>query len=138
MLNRKKLKELSKIRLIETQTLLRNNNFDGAYYLSGYIIELALKACIARKTTRHEFPDLETVRNSYTHDLKQLLKTASLWVLFERDTRMNSALQINWNIIKDWSESSRYEMHTKVEAEDIFSAVVDKNEGVLKWIKQHW
>lgn len=138
MLNRKTLKELSKIRLIEAKTLLDNNYYNGAYYLSGYIIELAIKACIAKKTSKYEFPDLETVRNSYTHDLKQLLKTASLWVQFDSDIKINSGLQINWSIVKDWSESSRYEKHTKQEAEDILSAVTDKNEGVLKWIKQYW
>lgn len=138
MLNRKMLKELSKIRLIEVKTLLDNNHYDGAYYLSGYIVELAIKACIARKISKYEFPDLETVRNSYTHDLKQLLKTASLWVQFDKDIKSSTELQINWSIVKDWSEASRYKRHTKQEAEDIFLAVTDKSEGVLKWIKQYW
>jgi len=37
--------------------LLRLGLFDGAYYLAGYAVECALKACIAKGTQRFEFPD---------------------------------------------------------------------------------
>jgi len=46
---------------------------DGAYYLAGYAVECALKACIAKKTQRHEFPDKRRVDASHTHNLIQLL-----------------------------------------------------------------
>lgn len=31
--------------------------YDGAYYLSGYAVEWALKACIAKNVKRYDFPD---------------------------------------------------------------------------------
>lgn len=40
--------------------------------------------------------------------------------------------------MKDWSEQDRYKKHTQAEAQDIYEAVADPNEGVLEWIKQHW
>lgn len=48
-MNRGELQELAMIRLQDAKVLLENECFDGAYYLSGYVIECALKACIAKK-----------------------------------------------------------------------------------------
>ena len=45
---------------------------DGAYYLAGYAIECALKACIAKATRRYDFPDRKKVDASHTHDLREL------------------------------------------------------------------
>lgn len=138
MLNRQKLKDLALIRISEANILLQNNNFDGAYYLAGYSIECALKAGIAKQVQKYDFPDLSTVKQSYTHNLTDLFKTAGLWVQFQADMSTNSNLQLNWTIVKDWSEVSRYEKHTKSPAEDLIHAIMDQNEGVLEWIKQHW
>ena len=66
------------IRLKEARVLLRNGNYDGAYYLSGYVVECALKACIAKHTRRSEFPDRKTVEASHTHKLEELMKVAQL------------------------------------------------------------
>lgn len=56
-MDRKDLQELSKVRLKEATALLKLGLFDGAYYLAGYAVECALKACIAKGTQRGEFPD---------------------------------------------------------------------------------
>jgi hypothetical protein len=47
---------------------------DGAYYLAGYAVECALKACIAKETKRYEFPDKKRVDSSYSHNLDLLVK----------------------------------------------------------------
>ncbi|MEL0589524.1 MAG: hypothetical protein U1V55_07060 [Planktothrix rubescens PR222] len=39
--------------------LLDNHQYSGAYYLSGYVIECALKACIAKKTQQLPIPITE-------------------------------------------------------------------------------
>ena len=51
-MNRYDLRKLAKIRLKEAQILLKNGNYDGAYYLSGYVVECGLKACIAKGTKK--------------------------------------------------------------------------------------
>jgi len=71
MLNLQKLKDLAFIRIREANLLLQHNNFDGAYYLAGYTIECALKACIAKQVQQYDFPDLSTVKQSYTHNLTE-------------------------------------------------------------------
>jgi HEPN domain-containing protein len=46
--NRNGLQDLSKVRLKEATALLNLRMYDGAYYLAGYAVECALKACIAK------------------------------------------------------------------------------------------
>ena len=111
---------------------------DGAYYLAGYAAECGLKACIAKQTKKHDFPDKDTVNKSYTHDLTQLLKIAGLETRFDKDARGNPHLEVNWSIVKDWSENSRYQRISEREARDLLSAISDTKAGILVWLKQHW
>jgi hypothetical protein len=76
--DRSDLQALSRIRATEAKALLGLGLFDGAYYLAGYAVECALKACIAKGTRRFEFPDKRRVDSSYTHDLELLMRLANL------------------------------------------------------------
>src|SRR5271157_3191242 len=78
LVDRKDLQELSKGRLKEARALLKLGLFDGAYYLAGYAVECALKACIAKGTGRGEFPDKKKVDSSHSHNLRDLIKVAGL------------------------------------------------------------
>lgn len=57
-MNRKELQSLAETRLADAKVLLKNRRYDAAYYLAGYAIECALKARIAGRTRRNDFPDL--------------------------------------------------------------------------------
>lgn len=58
-MNKTDLEQLADLRLAEAAALLGATPPmpDGAYYLAGYAIECALKACIAKLTAQHDFPD---------------------------------------------------------------------------------
>ena len=58
----------------------------AAHYISGYAIECALKACIARKTKQEDFPPREAARY-YVHDIPKLLEIAGLGSVFEQEAR---------------------------------------------------
>lgn len=117
--------------------MLRTRNPIGSYYLSGYAIECALKACIAKQGRRHEFPlKVEYVRRVYTHNLEELLKLADLEQQLQSDMRTNAVLARNWAIVKDWSEESRYS-GSGLNGRDLHEAVAGQD-GVLLWIKQRW
>ena len=137
-MTRRDLRELALIRLNEARNLLKNGHYDGAYYLSGYVIECALKACIAKQTERHQFPDKKTADASHTHRLEDLLRVAQLGDFHREEARGNLIFEANWNLVKDWSEQSRYRKHSRDAAKAIFSAIADRKHGVLKWIKRHW
>lgn len=137
-MNRRKLQEIAYIRRREALTLLKSHLFSGCYYLSGYVVECCLKACIAKKVRKHEFPDKHTVNQSYTHDLAQLLKVAGLEIKLKNHIVKNKQFDVYWSIIKDWDEDSRYEIIDEIKAKDMYMALTDRKDGFLKWIKLYW
>jgi len=54
--NRTDLQLLAETRLDEAQALLIASRWSGAYYLVGYAVECAFKACIAKSTKQDDFP----------------------------------------------------------------------------------
>jgi hypothetical protein len=137
--NRKDFQSVALVRLREAAALLAAELPDGAYYLSGYAVECALKACIARQTQRHDFPpDLRTVQSIYTHDLVQLVTKARLADALDAEMRADHLFADRWRVAKDWSEASRYERIVLPEAQRMYLAVSDRRHGVLRWIKQFW
>jgi hypothetical protein len=137
-MNRYDLRRLARIRLKEARALLRARCFDGAYYLCGYAVECALKACIAKATRRSEFPDLDRVKASYTHNLIALVKVAGLETLLQGEAASDPDFGFNWAIAKDWSEKDRYAQHSAKKARDLYRAVAGRKHGVMRWIRQHW
>jgi hypothetical protein len=137
-LTRTDLQALSRTRRREARTLLNANLPAGAYYLTGYSIECALKACIARQTERHTFPDKDRANASYTHDLSGLLRTAGLQTTFDHAARASHALARHWAIVKDWKETSRYEGTIDMKkARALYRAATARN-GVLAWLRRNW
>jgi len=138
-MNRNDFKQLSLIRLKEARVLLKNKDYDGAYYLCGYVVECGLKACIAKKTKRHDFPpERKTIDEIYTHEPNKLVKAAGLSIELEKTMGKNKTFAKYWGTVKDWKEVSRYERHTEMDARDLFSAVSSKKHGVLQWLKKYW
>ncbi|MFI0416567.1 MAG: hypothetical protein ACH255_20815 [Candidatus Thiodiazotropha sp.] len=138
-MNRQDLQEISKKRRKEAAILLKAKQYTGAYYLLGYSVECALKACIAKQTKRHDFPNKDIIKNAYNHNLETLLKTAGLDYQLKQDMKTNSSLEVNWSIVKDWKETSRYITSvTSAEAKDLYSACTSRTNGILAWIKQKW
>lgn len=133
------LEHLSDLRLRESRVLFDNDLFDGSYYLCGYSIECALKACIAKSFKENVFPNKKLVNDSYVHDLNQLLKLSNLQTAFQSACAIKPDLDINWAIVKDWSEQNRYKSEiTKINAQEIINAVSNEESGILTWIKTHW
>jgi HEPN domain-containing protein len=136
-MNRKDLLRLARIRLREARALLEVGYFDGAYYLCGYAVECALKAGIAKKTRRSDFPDLDKVKASYTHNLTSLLKVAGLQALLDAEIASDADFGLNWTVAKDWSEKARYAEHDERKARDLYRAVSGRKHGVMRWIRRH-
>ena len=107
-------------------------------------MECALKACIAKRTREHDFPEKKQVNDSHTHDLGKLLDLAGLSDLLKSDVAGHVDLELDWGTVRDWSEQSRYELFIGdprgglVEAELLIDAVESEKGGVLRWIRQSW
>jgi hypothetical protein len=127
---------LAEKRIREARVLLAANEPDGAYYLGGYAIECAIKACIIKKlNTSDEWQDRNFSEQCYKHELVVLLRLADL------ETPMNAVpgVQFKWGLVKDWKETSRYELgRTAGDVKDFLDAIDDPTDGVLTWIKGLW
>jgi hypothetical protein len=137
-MNRADFQALADIRIAEAQQLLAAGLYDGAYYLAGYAVECALKACIARRTNQYDFPDKEFLLACYTHAIEKLVNVAGLTTDRDRDAPVRSVLAVNWNVVSDWTEGSRYVRKPAAEAQALVQAIADPNNGVLQWIKARW
>jgi len=136
--NRDDLRDLAEVRIREARALFRTRHYDGAYYLTGYAVECALKACIAKRTKRYDFPEKRIVIDSHTHDISQLIKVSGLQAALEAEMRRDPAFEVNWAIVKDWNEGTRYSRHDVQAATSIIDAVTDRRHGVFRWLRHHW
>ena len=138
-MNRRDLHVLTRVRLDEARLLLDAGRYDGAYYLSGYAVECALKACIARQVRTHDFPPKPgAVRDMYTHNLVGLVKTAELVDSLAARIRSCSVFEGYWEIARRWTEESRYERRSELDASALITAIADPEHGVLRWLQEHW
>lgn len=138
-MNRTDFQQLAELRLKEAEVLLHQGCFDGAYYLLGYVVECAFKACIAKQTREHDFPpDRKAVEAIYKHRPIDLLKASSLEGKHRKARQASAAFDENWQEVKRWSEESRYQQgKSEKEVQDFLSAIVG-DEGVLPWLKMYW
>jgi len=137
-MDRKDLRALSRVRLSEARALLKAGLPDGAYYLAGYAVECALKACIAKETRRYEFPEKKRVDASYTHNLKELVRVAELRDELQAAVETDPLFRRYWRLVQLWSEQSRYGRHSPEGSQDLIEAISDRNHGVMKWVKHYW
>lgn len=134
---RTELQKLAELRVQEARLLADSGKEQGAYYLAGFAIECALKACIAKKTRRHQFPlGRPYVDEVYKHKLPGLLRVAALEKQLDQEMKRNPGLASKWGVVKDWDVDRRYELKG-LKGTDMVSAVTGPD-GVLQWIKQHW
>ena len=137
-MDRRDLRALSRVRLSEARALLKAGLPDGAYYLAGYSVECALKACIAKETQRYEFPEKKRVDASYTHNLKELVRVAEMGDRLREAAKVDSLFQQYWDVVELWSEQSRYGRNSSEAAQSLIEAVGDRNHGVMKWVNRYW
>jgi len=104
------INELSKIaqaRFKDADVLLKARRYDGAIYLCGYAIELALKARVCKTlkwpgypSSSGEFRDYQSFR---THDLDMLLH------LTGREEAIKVSYFAEWSAVAQWNPSARYQ-----------------------------
>jgi hypothetical protein len=128
--------KLAEMRIKEAGILLAAGEFDGAYYLAGYGIECALKACIITMLQHSDsWPEQNFSKQCWTHDLNVLAKNAGL----ENALKNAGAVTVNWQLVKDWTEESRYKHGgDPLVVNQFHQAITDPNDGVLQWLKVRW
>lgn len=100
------LDNIARARLEDAKTLLAAGRFDGASYLCGYAVEVALKARICRTLNWPEFPssggEFQAYRSFQTHELDVLLRLSC------QEARVKQSNFTQWNRVAVWTVESRY------------------------------
>jgi HEPN domain-containing protein len=137
--NRAELQQLARDRILDAKALLDAARWSGAYYLAGYAVECGLKACVVVYLQKSDdFPEKKFSEQCWTHNLAQLLDLAGLKPVLAADGVADPELLKRWNVVREWTEASRYERWTKDDAEQLYEAITNKKHGMLPWIKRHW
>lgn len=139
MLTKTDLEKLAQVRLDDSLFLLQaRGRSSSAYYLAGYAVELALKACISKLIQPNVIPEKAFINAIYTHRLDNLLSTAGLLPAFNADAKADAEFAAYWAIASKWTEESRYEFWDQMSAATLLQAIHEPNHGVFQWVKRHW
>jgi len=138
MLTKIDLEKLAEMRLEDAVLLLSAGKASSAYYLAGYSIELALKACISKLFQPNVIPEKGFVSAIHTHSLDTLLKLAGLLPQFNDAAKSDAQFAACWGIVSKWDEGSRYEFWDPISAATLIQAIRDPAHGVFQWVKMHW
>ena len=138
-MTRSDFQQLADVRIDEAGVLLAAGKWDGAYYLAGYAVECALKACIAKLTRADDFPPKRKfVDDCYSHDINVLLRIAGLDGRRDSEAKAKPQFKAYWAEAAQWNEQTRYERRVQADAERLYKAITDPTDGVLQWIRGHW
>lgn len=138
-MNKSDLEKLVEIRVKESEVLLQSKCFQGAYYLIGYALECAFKACISKQVKEFDFPDKKLATASHTHKLSELLGVSGLKQKLKEKEEQDENFKLNWAVVKDWSEVSRYNCNIdEISAINLYEAITDRDSGILVWVKNYW
>src|SRR3972149_6050932 len=106
MISVAELDNIARARIEDAKALLRAGRFDGAPYLCGYPVEVALKARICRTLNWLEFPstnsEFQAYRSFQTHELDVLLRLSG------QEPRVKENHLTLWNAVANWKAESQY------------------------------
>jgi HEPN domain-containing protein len=106
MLKVTELEEIAEARLRDAEVLLDARRYDGAVYLCGYTVEVALKARICKTlswpgypSTRAEFQNFQSFK---THSLDILLSLSGI------EAEIKNSHLAQWSAVVAWDPEARY------------------------------
>jgi hypothetical protein len=107
--------------------------------VAGYAVECGLKSCIVAKLVAEaQFPEKDSSRECWTHNLVRLGSLAGLLDSLQAD----ADVRLNGLVVKDWSEIARYDLREAPDAQlravTLYRAITETSHGVLTWIQKHW
>ena len=133
-------------KLQEAECLLQHGFFAGAYYSSGYVIELLLKARVCKTLGIDDFfdfgsPSKTKIKNEgmvakpyKVHDFEQLIVLSGIYGLFLLQLSSDQMFKANWSIVTQWNEDARYSLgKTEQDTKDFVTSIKE----VAAWIRKH-
>ncbi|MDR3493049.1 MAG: hypothetical protein P4L82_00460 [Ancalomicrobiaceae bacterium] len=137
-ISRVQLHDLAEAKLADAQLLFANQRFSNAYYLFGYSVEIALKACVAKHFVADALPDKTLAQKIFTHRFPELVGLAGLTVHLDTTMKADGVFKSHWLAVNGWSEEARYASFDEIECKTMKYAILDPDHGVMRWLKQYW
>jgi HEPN domain-containing protein len=123
------LDKIAQARLDDAKALLAANRYDGAIYLCGYAVEVALKARTCRVLSWPGFPstggEFQPYKSFQTHDLDVLLSLSG------QEARIKQQHFAAWSTVAVWKSESRYTIVGTAQQTDA-TAMLQAAEQLLK------
>ena len=123
MISRVELRKISRARLKDAEILYNGKRYDGAVYLCGYAIELALKARVCKALNWSGFPETNNEFKLYssfkTHNFTSLLRLSSI------EDKIITHYFTDWSVVAGWDPESRYNAvgsATAIQAHDMIES----------------
>lgn len=128
MLSRRELKQIARARLKDAEVLVGAKRYDGASYLCGYAVEVALKAKICETLKWKGFPstrkEFENYQSFKTHSLDVLLALAGV------EEKIKKRYLTEWSVVAEWDPEARYKPVGKVSEGDS-RLMIESTKGLL-------
>ena len=106
MITRSDLTKIARARLRDAEVLYRSRRYDGAVYLCGYAVEIALKARICQALSWPEYPstggEFQNYQSFRTHNLDVLLRLSGA------EEKVKTTLMTEWSAVAAWDPEARY------------------------------
>ena len=123
------LDRIAQARLEDAKTLLEAGRYDGATYLCGYAVEVALKARICRVLNWPDFPssggEFKNYTSFQTHDLDVLLRLSG------QESRVKQQHFALWTTVAVWKAEWRYNVIGTAKA-SAAEAIIQAVEALLQ------
>jgi HEPN domain-containing protein len=115
------LRKIAKGRLVDAEALFQAGRYDGAIYLCGYAVEIALKAKICRVLKWPGYPSTEKEFQGYlsfrTHDLARLLHLSGA------ESKIKIKHFAEWSVVATWKSDVRYRPIGSATAQDVVDMI---------------
>jgi hypothetical protein len=139
-LNHADLQKLTEERLLDADALMAASRWSFAHYAAGYAVECALKACLLKRMvlTGWVFDEKTKKEECRTHDLDALMTIAGMRGDLNQRLKESTEFRTNWQVVKQWTVTGRYDVKTESEARELIDAITDEPNGVMTWIRNYW
>ena len=137
-LSKNDLQKLAQAKADDALLLFHHGRFSNAYYLGGYSVEFALKACIAARMQEHTIPDKNFISEVFVHNLVRLVNLAGLTRELKEQEDLRPIFHANWGIVTKWNERKRYDVTDRSTTQFFLEAIGNPDDGVLPWIQRYW
>ena len=137
-MKRTDLQAIAQSKIDDAVLLLQHRRYSNSYYLAGFAVEIALKACIAKQIAADTIPDKAFIQAIHVHDIARLVGLAGLKPELTNKENSDPDFYTNWGIATKWEPSARYQAIVPLSCQLLIQAVVEPDHGVLPWIKTYW